>query len=121
MMWARLCEMLLGAWLAASPFILPTEGSPRWILMNETVCGALCIAVAAVACLSPRRPWNLLQIPLGLWFASAAYFTSPSPATANAQNDLLTAFFLLNFAIIPTRTSNPPPEWAAEVSLKSSS
>lgn len=115
MMWPRVCEAILGAWLIAGHWILPNGAGPDWLVINGVVCGALCIAVAGFSCPVSRRPVNLLQIPIGLWVAAAAYFSSPTPATAVAQSDLLTAFFLLNFAIIPTRATEPPARWMAEV------
>lgn len=115
MMWARWCEAILGAWLIAGHWVLPNGAGPGWLAINDAVCGALCIAVAGVSCLMSRRPVNLLQIPIGLWVAAAAYFSSPTPATVVAQSDLLTAFFLLNFAIIPTRASKPPTGWLEEI------
>lgn len=115
MMWARMWETILGVWLMAGHWVLPEGGGPGWLVINDAVCGALCIAVAGVSCLVSRRPVNLLQIPIGLWVGAAAYLSSPTPATAVAQSDLLTAFFLLNFAIIPTRASEPPVGWMGEV------
>jgi len=115
MMWPRMCEAILGLWLIAGHWILPNGAGPDWLVINDMVGGALCIAVAGFSCLVSRRPVNLLQIPIGLWVAAAAYFSSPTPATAVAQSDLLTAFFLLNFAIIPTRATEPPARWMAEV------
>lgn len=112
MMWPRLCEIVIGLWVAASPWVLPAGSGPQWVAINEAVSGAACVLIAIVSCLRPREWWHLLQIPLALWIVAAAYFTSPVPATATAQSDLLAAFFLVNFAIIPTRATEPPPGWA---------
>ena len=111
MIWARLCEMAIGLWVASSPWVLPRGSGPGWVAINETVCGAACVLIAVVSCMRPRQWWNLLQIPVAAWLVGVAYATSTSPATATAQSDLLAAFFLVNFAIIPTRATAPPDGW----------
>lgn len=112
MIWARLCEMTIGLWVAASPWVLPPGSGPAWVATNELACGVACVLIAVVSCLRPRKWWHLLQIPVAIWLVAVAYVTSPVPATATAQSDLLAAFFLVNFAIIPTRATEPPEGWA---------
>lgn len=110
MMWARLCEIGLGLWVIATPWVLG-DGRLTAPALSEIACGTACVIVAAASCLIRSRPIHLLEIPIALWLVGFAYATSPSPASATAQSDLLVAFFLVNFAIIPTRATTPPPRW----------
>jgi len=113
-MWARLCEIGLSLWVIATPWMLG-DGRLTAPAISEIATGAACAIVAGLSCLLRSRPLHLLEIPLALWLAGFAYATSPSPASASAQSDLLVAFFLVNFAIIPTRATTPPSGWRAAI------
>ncbi|MEX0704408.1 MAG: hypothetical protein WD069_20070 [Planctomycetales bacterium] len=110
-MWARVCEVMFGCWLAMSPFIFrhpPDE--PRW-WWNDFGCAAAVI-VLALASFHPRTQWaHLLGIAVGLWLIASGYrdlATDPPPAV---QNDVLVGWLLLMFAIIPNDADRPPAGW----------
>lgn len=109
-MWARIVEILLGFWLAASIFIVRRVPGDMTGLINDVVCG---LAVVAFGCLSfiERAAWlHFLTLAVGLWLIIFGYIAGyPSPATA--QNRIIIGLLLAMFAIIPNRINEMPESW----------
>ena len=100
-MWARTCEVVLGAWLVASPWVI--EGSGVGSPLGGAVAAALGIASAK---------WeraHLGTLAVGVALMLSAYQGYPAVATAAEQNAMLSGFVLALLAIVPTRAS--PPSW----------
>jgi hypothetical protein len=111
MMWARIVEVMLGCWLALSPFIFnhPTEKSAWWI--NDLTSGIALVTLALFSFWRPMRHAHLAIVLLGLWLISFAYLAAPYPTPPALQNDLMLGLLLLMFAIIPNEASLPPEKW----------
>src|SRR5918999_1339915 len=79
MMWARIVEVMLGCWLALSPFIFnhPTEKSAWWI--NDLTSGIALVTLALFSFWRPMRHAHLAIVLLGLWLISFAYLAAPYP------------------------------------------
>jgi hypothetical protein len=109
-MWPRLCELLLAAWLAASPFVLGHWPADRTLWLNDLVCAGL---IAACALLSLNARWryaHLGELLVALWLLGFGYAARPEPLPA-LQNDILVALVLAMFAVIPTQSNDPPESW----------
>lgn len=114
-MWPRVAEMVLGAWLAASPALLaPVVGTP-WI---EVGAGAAVVLLGAVA-LRPPRPWlrhaHAATLAVALLLLAAGWLITPRPGPAAAQNRILVGLLLALFALAPTHAERPPPTWRHHV------
>lgn len=111
MMWARVVEVMLGCWLAISPFIFnhPVEKSVWW--MNDLCSGFAVITLALLSFWNPIRYAHLALVLVALWLIGLGYLAAPYPTPPALQNDLMVGLLLLMFAIIPNEASLPPKKW----------
>ena len=116
-MWARVVQIILGCWLAISPFIFRVSSGETAIWFNDMVSAVLIIASCLLSFWHPCRLAYLITLPLSLWLIGFAYLTSPHPAPPALQNDLLVGLLLLMFAIVPNEAAAPPPAWRDFYSL----
>ena len=112
-MWPRVVEVILGGWLAASPFILrhPADWLALWV--NDFACAAAVMLLALLSFRAPLRQAHLAIVVVALWLIGFGYLAAPHPAPAALQNDLLVGLLLLMFAIIPSEANLPPRPWRA--------
>jgi hypothetical protein len=110
-MWARVVEVMLGCWLAISPFIFnhPMEKSAWWI--NDLSSGFAVVALALLSFWDPMRHAHLAHVLVALWLIGFGYLAAPYPTPPALQNDLMLGLLLLMFAIIPNDASLPPKPW----------
>jgi hypothetical protein len=109
-MWARTTEVMLGLWLAASPFVFghpPEEPGPWW---NDFGTASVVVTVSLLSFWSGARHAHLLNLLAGLWLVGFGYLGGDPPSPA-AQNDLIVGLLLLMLAIIPSEATLPPGEW----------
>ena len=112
-MWARVVEVMIGVWLAMSPFIFhPEINSPRF-WWNDFACAVLIMTWSLLSFWRPARRAHLLQIIMGLWLMGWAFAHGfgKDPVPAALQNDVMTGFTLLMFAILPSKGTRPPASW----------
>lgn len=109
-MWARVVEVMLGCWLAVSPFIF-RHGGQTHLWINDLGCAALAIGLALVSFFRPLRYAHLGSAAVAMWLVGFGYFGAGSPPSPAAQNDILTGLLLLMFAIVPNEASQPPTPW----------
>ena len=110
-MWARVVEVMLGCWLAVSPFVFRHAADEK-ALWTSDLCSAL--AVILFALISSWRPLqyaHLATCVAGLWLVGFGFLASPYPTPPALQNDILVGLLLLMFAIIPNEANLPPPTW----------
>lgn len=110
-MWPRVAEIVIGLWLLTSPWVLVQNSAVGAWHINGLICGSAIVVLGGLSFRPGWRKAHLAEIPIGVWILSFAYFGSTHPAPAVVQNDLLTALFLLNFAIIPSQANLPPNSW----------
>lgn len=111
-MWARTVEVMLGCWLALSPFIFrhPPESPALW--WNDFLCAPVIVALAIASLHRPFRHAHFLLIGVSLWLIGFAIFQSGNPAAeAAVQNYILFALVLTLFAILPNEPNRPPAGW----------
>jgi hypothetical protein len=113
-MWPRVAELVIAAWLAASPFVLAQEasplGAPPWL--SDVSCAGL---IAACALLSFTRRFGWLhfgEIAVAAWLLGYGFLAAPE-ATPALENDILMGLVLPMFAIIPNHATLPPLSWRA--------
>lgn len=117
-MWARAVEVMLGFWLAASPFIFrhsPDEPSLWW---NDFASAFLVITISLLSFWSRTMRFHLLNILVAVWLVGIGYFgfgETPLPA---AQNDLTVGLILLMLAIIPSEATLPPRAWRKFIEMR---
>jgi hypothetical protein len=120
-MWPRVVEIAIGAWLSASPWVLSNNGLASALHINDLVCGLAIVLLSALSFWPKFGRVHLAEIPIGLWILGFAYFGSSHPAPAVVQSEILSALFLLNFAIIPSQANRPPLSWRGFVTRSSAS
>jgi hypothetical protein len=110
-MWARVVEVMLGCWLAVSPFVFRHAGEERALWTNDLLCASIVVALALLSFWRPSRHAHLLTCAVALWLIGFGYLMSPHPTPPALQNDILVGWLLLMFAIIPNEASLPPRSW----------
>jgi hypothetical protein len=110
-MWPRVAELLIGLWLLTSPWVLGDDSAKNAWHINGLICGLAIVVLSALSFWPAAKRAHLVEIPIGIWVLSFAYFGSTHPASPIVQSDLLAALFLLNFAIIPSQANVPPISW----------
>jgi hypothetical protein len=110
-MWARVVEVMLGCWLAISPFVFRHPPDERWLWANDFACAFAVIVFALVSYWQRMRRAHLATAVLALWLIGFGYFASPHPLPPALQNDMLTGLLLVMLAIIPNKSNLPPDAW----------
>lgn len=117
-MWARTVEIMLGVWLAISPYIFVV---PSHVLLVRSLHLLVAAAICTVAFMSFSRRWWLLHFInffIGALLISVTYVWSfysgiddQMPWYPLSQNWIVTGLLLSMFGIIPDSCDEPPKEW----------
>ena len=115
-MWGRVVEVMLGCWLALSPFLFGHYSSDRPIWMSDLICSGTVILLALVSfwwwpVARFLRYAHVLILGVAFWLIGFGYFYGGHPASPGYQNDIFVGLTLLLTAIIPNEASQPPPSW----------
>jgi hypothetical protein len=100
--------MILGLWLAASPFVLGHETGALWL--NDFVCGFTIVALAVLSFAEKLRHAHLGSGIVALWLIVYGFLAS-APSPLASQNHILLGLVLAMFAIIPNEANLPPRSW----------
>lgn len=110
-MWARDVEIMIGCWLAMSPFIFGhLEARSGWWVCDF----AAALAVIVLAGSSYWRPWrhaHLGQVLIACWVIGFAYSQSwglAAGAPAAMQNLMGVGLLLMMFGLVPNDAPDPP-------------
>lgn len=110
-MWPRAIEVMLGCWLALSPFIYrhPKDETALWVV--DLTAGALVIILALMSFWTKtiRAHLGILVVAAGL--VAFGYLYQPHPAPPALQNNVLMGWLLIMFAIMPSQVNIPPRVW----------
>lgn len=110
-MWARLFEFMLALWLAISPFVFRHGADESFLWTNDLTCAAV-IAVLSLSSFKRRiEKIHLLNIAVGLWLVGVGALRAESPPPPAMQNHVVVGLLLLMFAVIPSRSDQPPRAW----------
>jgi hypothetical protein len=110
-MWARTVEVMLGCWLAISPFVFHHAADEAALWWNDLGTAAVVIAFALGSLYRPLRHAHLLTLLVAAWLVGFGYVTSLSAASPASQNQIAVGLLLLIFAIVPTESNKPPESW----------
>ena len=110
-MWARVVEVMLGCWLAISPFIFrhPAEQTALWI--NDLACAFAVVLLALLSFWRPLRHAHLAISGVALWLIAFGYLAAPYPPPPASQNNTIVGLLLLMLAIVPNQAFAPPASW----------
>ena len=117
-MWARVIEVMLGCWLAMSPFIFRHGPEERVLWTNDFVSATLVIVLALISFWPPLRFAHVANLLVALWLIAFGFWAS-YPAPPALQNDIVVGLLLLMFAIIPNEATLPPRRWRDFLERKS--
>lgn len=110
-MWARTIEVMLGCWLAVSPFIFRHTAEDRILWFNDLFSAMAVIVLALVSFWPPLRFAHVANLVIALWLIAFGFWAFPYPTPPALQNDIVMGLLLLMFAIIPNEATRPPRPW----------
>jgi hypothetical protein len=110
-MWARVIEVMLGCWLAVSPYIFRHSADDMRLWLNDLFSATAVIVLALASFWSPLRFAHVANIAMALWLIAFGFWVSPYPTPPALQNDIVVGLLLLMFAIVPNEASRPPRPW----------
>lgn len=110
-MWARVVEVMLGCWLAVSPFVFRHSSEDRVLWFNDLFSALGVIVLALVSFWSPMQFAHVANFAVGLWLIAFGFLGSPYPTPPALQNDIVVGLLLLMLAIIPNHATRPPQPW----------
>lgn len=110
-MWARVIEIMLGCWLAVSPFVFRHAADEKVLWLNDLFSALAVIMLALISFWRPLRYAHVAIVVVALWLIGFGFWASGYPAPPALQNDILVGLLLLMFAIIPNEANLPPKAW----------
>jgi hypothetical protein len=110
-MWARVVELMLGVWLAVSPFVFQHGPDAPALWANDLGCATAVIALSLLSFWRRLAYAHLVTIGVALWLVGFGYAASSTLAAPAFQNEILVGLVLLMLAIVPNEASQPPPPW----------
>lgn len=110
-MWARVIEVMLGCWLAVSPFIFRHPADDKVLWFNDLFSATAVIVLALVSFWPPLRFAHVANLAIALWLITFGFWASSYPAPPAMQNDIVVGLLLLMFAIVPNEATRPPRPW----------
>jgi hypothetical protein len=110
-MWSRVIELMLGCWLALSPFIFRHGSVEKAFWWNDLLSALAVILLALASFWFPLRYAHLGIVIVAFWLIGFGFSVSPYPAPPALQNDIAVGLLLLMFAIIPNEATRPPRPW----------
>lgn len=109
-MWPRIVELMLGLWLAASPFIFGHDSSEPGYWCADFAAAMIVVVCSLLSYWEPTRHAHLGTVLVGLGLIGFGFLV-PAPAPAAAQNEIIVGLILAMLAIIPNEASEPPRQW----------
>jgi hypothetical protein len=109
-MWARVIEVMLGCWLAMSPFIFRHGPEEKFLWFSDLFSALLVILLALISFWPPLRFAHVANLLVALWLIAFGFWAS-YPVPPALQNDIVVGLLLLMFAIIPNEATLPPRPW----------
>lgn len=119
-MWARIVEVMLGCWLAVSPFVFRHNPADRVLWFNDLLSALAVVVLALVSFWPPLRFAHVANLAIALWLIAFGFW-APYPTPPALQNDIVVGLLLLMFAIVPNHANQPPRPWREFLTKKSDS
>jgi len=112
-MWARIMEVMLGVWLAITPFVFRYPGEDTFAWVMDFVAAALVCTFALFSYWPRTHRAHLGNVLVAGGLCVHAYFIVGHPAPPPAQNHFFVGLLLLMSAILPSHNEQPPSAWRA--------
>jgi lysylphosphatidylglycerol synthetase-like protein (DUF2156 family) len=109
-MWARVVEVMLGCWLAISPFVFGHSGNATSLWMADWIAASLIVFFALLSCWGPTRRMHLATFFVALTMVVVGWMQD-RPVPPGWQNHIFVGFYLLMNTLIPSRAAEPPQGW----------
>ena len=107
-MWPRTVEILVGVWLAVSPFVFGyTDEMAAWWTI-DFLAATLIVGVGMVRFWRPMRRAKVVTLFVAGALAGYSYLALDHPSPPHAQNHLVVGILLLMMAMIPSPSERPP-------------
>ena len=110
-MWARVVEIMLGCWLAVSPFVFRHSAEEPILWIVDWAAATAVIVIGLVSYLPWARHIHLGVCLVGLALCGFAYLWEPYPAQPALHNHFVLGLLFLMLGLIPNHASEPPPGW----------
>ena len=110
-MWPRVLEVGLGAWLAASPYVLGAGTRDAARLTHDVAVGGVTLLLALASMLTRFERAHLLTLGVALWLTAFGWLRFDAEPHAVSQNHILLGLTLLMTAVLPTDALRPPRAW----------
>lgn len=110
-MWARVVEIMLGCWLAVSPFVFRHGGEETVLWVVDWSAAVAIVVIGLVSYWPPARHVHLLVCLVGICLCAFAYLWEPYPTQPALQNHFVIGLLLLMFGILPNWASEAPVAW----------
>jgi hypothetical protein len=111
-MWGRWCELLLGLWLLASPWVVPygEMGTASTLL-----AGVATLLLAGISFYPRWHQAHLALLAVAAWLTLHGWLLTRGEGAdpPGAQNEIIVGLLIATFAIVPSAAMDPPPGWAA--------
>jgi hypothetical protein len=109
-MWARVVEVMLGCWLAISPFVFghPADETALWA--SDWIAASLIVLFALLSYWRPTRRLHLATFFLALGMIAAGWMQD-RPVPPGWQNLIFIGVYLLMNSLIPSHAATPPRRW----------
>ncbi|MFN7147530.1 MAG: SPW repeat protein, partial [Myxococcota bacterium] len=114
-MWGRVVEVMLGGWLAMSPFVFHHAPDARALWTTDVLAATAIVTLALLSFQRHLRRAHLGQLLVAAWLVVVGWLGAPAPA---AQNHLVVGLLLAMLAIVPSHASRPSPSWEARWSRR---
>jgi hypothetical protein len=124
-MWPRVVEIMLGCWMAMSPFIFQHSASRTSWWATDLGSAAAIWVLSGLSFWRPARYAHWWLILLGCYLIAFGWLSAEYPyADLRApdyppaiQNHVLVGLLLLMLAIIPGQATQPPEVWRSRSAL----
>jgi hypothetical protein len=110
-MWPRVVEVMMGCWLAASPFIFRHPGDQEAFWIRDLLCALAVVFLALLSFWRRARRAYLGILAVGAYLVLTGFLSAVNPLPAALQNDLVVGIILLMLAILPSEANSPPRSW----------
>jgi hypothetical protein len=112
-MWPRVVEIMLGCWLAVSPFVFRHSGEKPSYWIADWTAAVLVIVISVASCWPTWRHihFHLAICLVGVGLCAFAYLGEPYPTSPALQNHLVLGLLLIMLGMLPNEAGQAPHGW----------
>lgn len=110
-MWVRTIEIMLGCWLALSPFILRYPSDKTFLWASDFMCAGLILVFSLLSFYRPLNKMHLFNLGVAFWLWGLGYATFPEFPHPPQENSVVIGLLVFMLSLIPTHSHEPPRLW----------